>query len=128
MPLHTYHMFYASGSLGDNHLQRIPLNPHSDRNSGCHRLRFTFNRSSLIQTTGPLCCNGSSYARSLLHRFRCFVLCIASMLFTAKCGVSLCAQVHLFHQVVKPRGCPSSLITRLQPSHRVIHSAHRIDC
>ena len=55
--------------------KRFHLKPHPDRNSGYQRLRFTFNRSLLIQTT----CNMSP----LLQRFRWFFLFIANMFFIA---------------------------------------------
>ena len=98
-------MFYASGRHEDNHLQTFHLDPHSNMNTGCQRLRFTFHHSLLIQTTCPLYCNVSSYTRSLLQRFRCLFslsqTCCSLQMWRFFMWAS-----HSSYQVWKLRNCP----------------------
>ena len=98
-------LFYASGRLADNHLQRFHLKPHSNMNTACQRLRFTFNRSLLIRTTCPLYCNVSSYTRSLLQLIKC-LFSLLQICCSLRMWRFFMRASHSSYQVCKLRDCP----------------------
>ena len=79
----SYGFLYASGRLGDNHLQKVSSQTSFRFELGLSKASFHLQPFITIQTTCPLYCNDLSYTRSLLQSFGCFVLFIANMLFIA---------------------------------------------